>query len=74
MQSKKSSVIESVASTILGYIIAVVLYMIVLPMFGHNTNFTESVMLTFIFATASIIRGYVVRRLFNYLLLNGLMK
>lgn len=65
MQSVKLSVIESIVSTIFGYIIAVALYLIVLPLFGYDVNLNQSIVLTAIFALVSTIRGFVIRRLFN---------
>jgi len=65
IQSKRGSAIESLVSTVVGYIVAVCLYMVVLPLFGHETTWSQSISLTSIFAAASIFRGYVVRRIFN---------
>lgn len=67
MQSRKFSTIESVVSTAIGYVIAMCLYMVVLPMFGHKTTWTQSFNITMIFAVVSTIRGYAIRRLFNWI-------
>lgn len=64
-QSKKLSAIETITSTIVGYIIAVVLFKFLMPLFGFSTSWNQSYILTFIFAIASILRGYFIRRFFN---------
>lgn len=67
MQSKKHSTIEAMANTIIGYIIAMCLYMIVLPFFGHEINWSQSFNITAIFAVVSMARAYLIRRIFNRL-------
>ncbi|NOX15987.1 MAG: hypothetical protein GXP61_08185 [Epsilonproteobacteria bacterium] len=67
MQTKKMSWIETVTSTAIGFIVSLVLVNIVLPAFAFNVRFAQSLTITAIFTVASIIRGYGVRRLFNYI-------
>ena len=66
-QSKRMSTVEAISSTIIGYVVAMCLYMVVLPMYGHETTWGQSFQVTFIFASVSILRGYLVRRFFNWL-------
>lgn len=54
-------------STAIGYIIAFVLNYWVLRFFGFKPNLVETFWLTNIFTIASVLRGYYVRRLFNWL-------
>ena len=65
MQSKKQSVVESVTNTVTGFLISLLLVNIVLPYYGFNLHFFQSVKITLIFSLASIGRGYLVRRVFN---------
>ena len=67
MQNKKQSAIETIASTLIGFIVSLVLVNIVLPLFGFNVMFNDSFFITLIFTVASIVRGYYVRRYFNYI-------
>ena len=67
MQSKKMSLIESLSSTALGFIVSVVLVNVVLPFYGFEVSYTQSVEITLIFTVASVFRGYLVRRFFNFL-------
>lgn len=67
MQSKKHSTIEAILNTVIGYIIAMCLYMIVLPFFGHKIDWSQSFNITAIFAVVSMMRAYIIRRVFNRL-------
>ena len=67
MQSKKMSLIESLSSTALGFIVSVVLVNVVLPFYGFAVSYAQSIEITIIFTVASILRGYFIRRFFNYL-------
>lgn len=66
-QSKKWSFIESIVGVIIGFIVALLLQMAVFPFFGIDTTFSENFTIASIFTVASIIRGYYMRRLFNWM-------
>ncbi len=65
MQSKKMSMFETVVNTGAGFMVSVVLLNMVLPMYGFDVGPGQSVEIVCIFTIASILRGYLVRRLFN---------
>ena len=65
MQSKKDSLIESLTSTTIGWLIGVILNMLVLPLFDYNITVIDSLWVSLIFTVVSVIRGYVIRRFFN---------
>lgn len=64
-QSRLASFIESVVNTLSGYIFAVVLQAIVFPLYNLPISFSENLQIAAIFTVASILRNYIVRRLFN---------
>jgi len=64
-QSKKQSVIESVTQTLIGLITSIAVQLIIYPFMGIPVSFKQNLIITAIFFTVSIVRGYVVRRLFN---------
>ena len=66
MQSKKDSLIESLTSVGIGWFIGVILNMLILPLFDYDVSLTDGVLISIIFTAVSIIRSYVIRRLFNY--------
>lgn len=65
MQTKKHSVIESVTQTFIGLGTSILIQVIIYPMMGIPVTFSQNVIITFIFFSVSIIRGYFVRRIFN---------
>ncbi|WP_324171969.1 DUF7220 family protein [Sulfurimonas sp.] len=68
MQNKRMSLIETVAGTAVGFLISLVLVNIVLPLYDFDVKLGQSVAITFIFTVVSMIRGYGIRRFFNYIL------
>lgn len=64
-QSKRSSFIEAVINTAIGFLVTLILSPIVYPMFGHSFTVSQNLAITAIFTFTSIFRGYVVRRWFN---------
>ena len=65
MQSKKQSLIESLTSVFVGWLIGVILNMLVLPLFDYDVSLTDGILISIIFTAVSVIRGEVVRRIFN---------
>ena len=65
MQSKKMSLIETLSSVAIGYIISLAAQMIIFPIFGINVSFEDNLLIGLFFTVVSIIRGYYVRRFFN---------
>lgn len=65
-QSKKGSLLETVVSTSIGYVVAVVSQIIILPMFGLTPSFSENLGIASAFTVVSLVRGYFVRRTFNW--------
>ena len=67
MQTKKMSLIETLSSVAIGYVISLALQMIIFPIFGINVSLTDNLIIGLFFTAISIIRGYLVRRLFNWI-------
>lgn len=65
MQSRCLSMAEAVASTALGFAVSLALTFTVLPAFGYTVTTRDAWGITVIYTAASIVRSYVVRRLFN---------
>ena len=65
MQSKKQSLIETLTSVFVGWLIGVILNLTVLPLFDYNITVVDSIWVSLIFTAVSVIRGYVIRRAFN---------
>lgn len=65
MQSKKTSIIESVTNTVIGLVTSFIIQIIIYPAMDIEVTINQNVLITIIFFTVSIIRGYFVRRFFN---------
>ena len=65
-QSRRGSLIESLASTAIGYVVAIGAQAVVLPWFGVDLPASDHAAIAAIFTAISIARGYCVRRAFNF--------
>ena len=65
MQSKKLSIIEAVSNTIIGLLTSFCIQIVIYPFLNIEVSINQNIFITFVFFIASIIRGYLVRRLFN---------
>ena len=65
MQSKRQSLIETLTSVFVGWLIGVILNLTILPLFDYNITVVDSLWVSLIFTVVSVIRGYVIRRWFN---------
>lgn len=64
-QSKKISLIESLVQTISGLIISFCIQIVIYPALGIEVNLNQNFIITFVFFVASLLRGFIVRRIFN---------
>lgn len=67
MQTKKMSLLETCLSTAIGFGIAVLTQVIVFPWFNMHPPLHDNFLIACVFTVVSIVRGYFVRRLFNWL-------
>ncbi len=66
-QTKRKSLIESVIQTIIGLGTSILIQVILYPMMGIPVTFSQNLIITLVFFTVSIVRGYFVRRIFDKL-------
>lgn len=66
-QRHRVSFLETCLSTAIGYGVALATNMVVLPLFGFPVSFPAANGIAVIFTAISILRGFLVRRLFVYL-------
>lgn len=64
-QSKKMSLVETVTSTAIGYVVALITQMLVFPLYDLEVTIGQNIGISVIFTVVSLVRGYFVRRLFN---------
>ena len=67
MQTKKMSLIETIVGVAIGYIVALLSQIVVFPLFDIEVSLIDNLLIGLLFTIISIIRGYYVRRLFNWI-------
>jgi hypothetical protein len=67
MQSRSGSLIETATSTATGYVVAVAAQAIIFPAFGVAVSVSQLAGIAAAFTGVSLVRGYLLRRLFNWL-------
>ena len=67
MQSRAMSLLESIANVVVGYGVAVGAQIVVFPLFGLHASVSDNLMIGVVFTGVSLVRSYVLRRVFNAL-------
>lgn len=67
MQSRTSSFIEASTNVGIGYAVSVAANFIILPAFGYDVTVRDSLAIGFAFTAVSLVRSYVLRRIFTKL-------
>jgi hypothetical protein len=67
MQSKLSSFQEAVVSTFVGFVLSLLIQQFIInPVWGFKVTFGDNLAIVAIFTVASVLRSYVLRRIFNH--------
>ena len=64
-QSKFQSLIESFTTVISGFLVALVVQLLIFPLYDIDITLFQNVQIVMILTVTSIIRVYIVRRCFN---------
>jgi hypothetical protein len=64
-QTKLHSIIESITQTLIGLLTSILIQIVLYPLLGIPVTFKQNLIITGVFFTVSIVRGYIIRRLFN---------
>lgn len=67
MQLKRHSLLESIVNVAVGYGVALLSQIIIFPVFGIKVSLRDNVLIGVFFTIISIVRSYLLRRLFNKL-------
>jgi len=65
MQSRLMSFAEAVTNVCVGYLIAVLAQLVIFPLFGIAATLGQHLAIGGMFTVVSIVRSYLLRRLFN---------
>ncbi len=71
MQTKLHSFLEQVANIVAGVILSFLCFQYIFPIFGYEMPPASSIFFVGVLLTQSLIRGYVIRRLFTRLTERG---
>lgn len=66
-QSRIMSMVEAVTNVVVGYVLAIATQIVVFPWFGIEAAFREHLAIGLVFVGVSLIRGYLLRRMFERL-------
>jgi len=66
-QSKKKSLIESVVNTFVGFLVTLAVSPFVYKMCSVEMSYPKMTLVTLVFTLVSVLRNYVIRRVFNKL-------
>ena len=59
------SFVEAIANVAIGYLVALMVQIIVFPLFGLKVGFGDNLAIGGLFTIASVTRSYMLRRLFE---------
>ena len=63
-QTRSMSLIESVANTGAGFLVSLLIQLSLFSLMGIETTTTQNLLMSGVFTVASLVRGYLMRRLF----------
>lgn len=66
-QTKRKSLFESIVQTLIGLLTSILIQFIIYPLMDIPVTIFQNIIITLVFFIVSIIRGYLVRRLFDKL-------
>ena len=65
MQTKRQSIIESLVNISIGYSVAIFSQLLIFPLFDIHLPLHDNLLIGAYFTLISLVRSYLVRRLFN---------
>lgn len=66
-QTKRHSIIEAIVQAMISYIVSIIAQVTIFPFFGVHLPVGDQMLIALLFMCVSIVRGYIVRRIFNRL-------
>jgi hypothetical protein len=67
MQTRRQSMGETLTGVAIGYVVALLSQFVIFPIFGLHVSLSENLLIGAWFTVISIVRGYYVRRFFNWI-------
>ena len=66
-QSRLMSIVEALANVVVGYGVAVLVQVLVFPLFGFTATLGQNLGIGLVFTTVSLVRSLALRRIFERL-------
>lgn len=66
-QSRVMSWVEACFNVLVGYLVALLTQLVVFPLLGIMVTLSQNLLIGVIFTVVSLIRSYLLRRLFNWI-------
>lgn len=66
-QSRRASAVETLVSVAVGFVLSLALQVVLMRFYGVEHDLARDLQITLAFTFLSILRGYVLRRVFNRL-------
>ncbi len=66
-QSRTMALIEAITNVVVGYALAVATQILVFPVFGWQPNLQANLSIALLFSLVSLVRSYLMRRMFGHL-------
>lgn len=70
-QSRIMSMVEAATNVVVGYVLAIATQIVVFPWFGIEAGLAEHLTIGLAFVGVSLVRGYLLRRLFEAIRARG---
>ncbi len=64
-QNKRKSLIETLVQTVLGLFVSFIIQIFIYPILDIPVTINQNIIITIVFFIASVLRGYLIRRIFN---------
>jgi hypothetical protein len=66
-QARCTSLLEAIVNVLIGYLLALVIQRLFFPIVGIRTTVAQEAQVAAVFTVCSVLRGYMLRRLFERL-------
>jgi hypothetical protein len=73
-QSRRASLVESLANIAIGYCVAIAAQVVIFPLFGIHIGAGSHAAIGALFTVVSLARSYALRRLFETLRVSGVLR
>ena len=74
VQSRRMALLEAGVNVVVGYGLAVLVQLLIFPVLGLRVSLGEGMIIGLVFTTVSMAQGYMLRSLFERIMVGGLQR